>query len=96
MNKESFIQILLIAFGLFSILGAYFEWKFIYNSKKVQKIIKSIGRSGTKIFCIVIGAILFIIALLDMVHIIDIQLLFENKELINTTLNKYHNTTNLK
>ncbi len=75
MNKELAIQILLVAFGLFSILGAYFEWNFFYNNK-VWRIIRLIGRSGAKIFYILIGAILFMIAFLDMIHIIDIHLLF--------------------
>ncbi len=79
MNKETLIQVLLVAFGVFSILGAYFEWNFFYTSKKMQRIIRLIGKSGAKIFYIVIGAILFILALLDMTHIIDINLLFSKK-----------------
>ncbi len=79
MKKELIIQVLLVSFGLFSILGAYFEWTFFYNNNKVQRIIRLIGRSGAKIFYILIGAILFTIAILDIIHIIDIHLLFGHK-----------------
>ncbi len=76
MDKETFTQILFMAAGIFSILGAYFEWNFFYKNRKVQRIIKLFGPSGAKIFYIVIGIIIFSIALLDMTNVIDIHLLF--------------------
>ncbi len=79
MDKETFSQILFMAAGLFSILGAYFEWNFFYKNRKVQRIIRLFGKSGAKIFYIVIGLIIFSIALLDMIHVIDIHLLFNRK-----------------
>ncbi len=79
MSKEIFTQILFMAAGLFSILGAYFEWNFFYKNRKVQRIIKLFGHSGAKIFYIVIGIIIFSIALLDMTHVIDVHLLFSRR-----------------
>ncbi len=76
MDKETFTQILFMAAGIFSILGAYFEWNFFYKNRKVQRIIRLFGPSGAKIFYIVIGIIIFSIALLDMTNVIDIHLLF--------------------
>ncbi len=76
MNKEIFTQILFMAAGLFSILGAYLEWDLFYKNRKAQRIIRLFGQSGAKIFYIVIGLMIFTIALLDITHIIDIHLIF--------------------
>ena len=76
MNKETIIQVLLIAFGLFCILGAYLEWDFFFRVGKVQRIIGLIGKSGARIFYIVIGFILFILSFLDIIHVIYFNLLF--------------------
>jgi len=88
MNKEILIQILFMAIGIYSVLGAYFEWNFFYNSRKAQRVVNLFGRSGAKIFYIVVGVILFSIALLDMTNIIDIHLLFGRRAAMQHVLNQ--------
>lgn len=88
MNKETFIHILFMVIGIYSILGAYFEWNFFYNNRKAERVINLFGRSGAKIFYIVVGLVLFSIAFLDMTNVIDIHLLFGRRAAIQHILNK--------
>ncbi len=76
MNEETIIQVLLIAFGLLFIFGAYFEWDFFFSNGKVDTFVAFIGKSGARIFYIVIGVILFVLSFLDIVHVIYFNLLF--------------------
>ncbi len=75
MNKEILTQLFFMAAGLFSVLGAFFEWSFFFNSRKAQRVVRLFGKSGARIFYIVIGILLFSISLLDMLNVIDIHLL---------------------
>ncbi len=75
MDKQTFTQIFFMAAGIFSVLGAFFEWGFFFNSRKAKLVTKILGRTGAKIFYIVIGIALFTIAFLAFINVIDIHLL---------------------
>ena len=49
----------LIAAGVFSIAGSFFNWDFFFNSRKAKTFVKLIGRTGARIFYTILG--LFII-----------------------------------
>ena len=76
MNKGTFVHIFFMAIGIFGVLGAFFKWNLLYNSKLTRKIIQLFGESGARIFYTVMGCAIFLIALLDMADIIDVHLLF--------------------
>ncbi len=42
--------IILIGIGILSLLAAAFEWKWFFNSRKVQRIVKLLGYKKTRIF----------------------------------------------
>jgi hypothetical protein len=88
MNKETITQIFFMAIGIFSVLGAFFEWSFFFNSKRARFAVSLFGKSGARIFYIVVGVILFSIAFLDMIGVIDIHLLFGRRAVMKSILSK--------
>jgi hypothetical protein len=87
MNKETFTQIFFMAVGIFSVLGAFFEWDFFFKNRRAVFVLNLLGKSGARIFYIVVGVILFSIAFLDMIDIIDIHLLFGKRAAMKAILN---------
>nr|WP_319397717.1 immunity 17 family protein [uncultured Carboxylicivirga sp.] len=79
MHKELLIQIFLIVVGVFTLLGASLKWNFFLKNRKARLIVHLFGQSGARIFYALIGSILVIMAVLDILNIIDLQLLFEHK-----------------
>lgn len=52
--------ILLIAGGAFSLLGAIFDWDFFFNSYKARRMVNFIGKTGARIFYVVVGVFLIV------------------------------------
>lgn len=60
--NEAFILIFLVVGGIFSILGALYDWDFFFNNRKAQSFVQLFGRKGARIFYFILGTVLLIIA----------------------------------
>ena len=49
------VGLLLIAVGLFSVCGGAFDWDFFLNSRKAQFYVSIFGRTGARIFYVILG-----------------------------------------
>ena len=49
------LGLLLVAGGIFSICGAAFDWDFFMNSRKARLLVTLFGRTGTRIFYLLLG-----------------------------------------
>ncbi len=61
---EIFIPIIIIACGIFSLLGAVNNWDWFFNNYKAQPFVKIIGRTGARIFYGILGAFIIIIGIM--------------------------------
>ena len=52
---EQAMPFLLVGIGLFSILGGVMNWEWYMNNRRAQGIIKLFGRSGARIFYVLLG-----------------------------------------
>jgi len=48
--------LIVAAAGLFSICGAAFDWDFFFNSYRARPFVWLFGRSGARIFYVLLGA----------------------------------------
>ena len=53
-----------VALGIFLILGSMFDWDFLLNSRRAQRVNKHLDRSGTRSVLMVVGVIVTMFALL--------------------------------
>ena len=58
---EKVMALVIIACGIFSLCGAFFNWDWYFNNRKARGIVAVFGRTGARIFYAVLG--IFIIAL---------------------------------
>ena len=61
-NKEIFALIISIAGGLFAILGSIFNWDFFFENRRAQLFMDLLGRTGARIFYVLLGLLLFFLA----------------------------------
>ena len=66
----NFAGLISIAFGIFAICGAYFNWNFFMNSRKARTFSMLLGRMGTRIFYSLLGLGLVIFGVLFMMGIV--------------------------
>ncbi len=57
---EIFILIFGILAGGFCIAGSVFNWDFFFNTRKASGVAKVFGRTGARIFYVIIGLICII------------------------------------
>lgn len=57
----AFKGLLLVACGIFSLCGAFFDWDWFMNHRKAQFFNKIWGRQGTRIFYGILGTALVVI-----------------------------------
>lgn len=62
---EIFLPIIIIACGIFSLLGAVNNWDWFFNNYKAQPFVKMIGRTGARIFYGILGAFIIIIGIMS-------------------------------
>jgi hypothetical protein len=60
----NYIGLLIVACGIFSVCGAVFDWDWFLNSRKAEFFVSMFGRSGARIFYVVLGLFLVIMGLL--------------------------------
>jgi small neutral amino acid transporter SnatA (MarC family) len=60
---ELFINILFIVVGVFVLIVSIMNWDWYFNSTKAQRLIRLIGRTGSRIFYSIIGLLLVIIGI---------------------------------
>jgi len=48
--------LILVAVGLFSICGAAFDWDWFINSRKAQPFVTLFGRTGARVFYMLLGS----------------------------------------
>ncbi|MGY8767483.1 MAG: Imm17 family immunity protein [Pirellulales bacterium] len=61
---DTFVTLILIGGGLFSILGAALDWDFFMESHKAKFFVSILGRFGARCFYVVIGLGLVIFGIL--------------------------------
>ncbi len=62
---EIFIPIIIIACGIFSLLGAVNNWDWFFNNYKAQPFVKIIGRTGARIFYGILGAVIIVLGIVS-------------------------------
>lgn len=63
--------LIVIAMGLFSLLGAILDWDWYMNHRKARFIVKILGRKGARIFYAILGLGLIVLATLLALGIVD-------------------------
>ena len=48
-------MIIMVLSGLFSICGAIFNWDFFFENYKARPVVKLIGRTGARVFYVLVG-----------------------------------------
>lgn len=61
-NKEILVGILAIVGGLFCVLACLFDWDFFFESRKARFFVNIFGRKGARIFCTLLGLVMFVIS----------------------------------
>jgi hypothetical protein len=61
-DETSWGFLILIAFGLFSIAGALFDWDWFMEDRRARFIVKILGRSGARVFYVLLGIAMIILA----------------------------------
>jgi len=56
--------LILVAFGIFSICGAVFDWDWFINSRKARFFVAIFGRTGARIFYGILGLVIIVIGVL--------------------------------
>ncbi len=62
------VGLLLIAAGLFTITGAYFDWEWYMNSRKARFMVTILSRNGARIFYGILGLVVVIIGALGWIN----------------------------
>jgi small neutral amino acid transporter SnatA (MarC family) len=63
--------LIVIAMGLFSLLGAILDWDWYMNHRKARFIVKILGRKGARIFYAILGLGLIVLGVLLALGIVD-------------------------
>jgi small neutral amino acid transporter SnatA (MarC family) len=58
------LGILLIAAGLFAIAGAVLNWEWFMNARKARTIVGLFGRTGARVFYVILGLFLCVLSAL--------------------------------
>lgn len=66
-------SIFLGAAGLFAICGAAFEWNFFMNNHKARFIGAIFGRTGARVFYMLLGTFLVVLGILGAFGMIDVS-----------------------
>jgi hypothetical protein len=62
--------LILIAAGLFSAAGGFFNWNWFMGARKAEFFVKRFGRDGARIFYGALGGVIAIIGVLILVGVI--------------------------
>lgn len=65
------IGLFIIAAGVFSIVGAWADWDWFMNNYKARFMIKAFGRTGARIFYVVLGLVITVLGILIAVGMIE-------------------------
>ena len=65
------IGILLALAGLYTLVGAIGNWDWFMENRKARRWVKLIGRNGTRVFYIVLGALLIVLGMFFALGIIQ-------------------------
>ncbi len=66
-------SVILIVAGLFSLGGAYYNWGWFMNHRKVRFFIKIMGRKGVRIFYGILGVGMILLGILGALGLIDLS-----------------------
>lgn len=56
--------LLVVAAGIFSICGAYFDWDWFINSSKARLLVSLLGRNGARVAYGLLGTVITLMGLL--------------------------------
>lgn len=56
--KEIVMAVVVMLIGLFPICGAIFNWEWFFSNYKARGIVNIFGRTGARIFYVIIGLLL--------------------------------------
>lgn len=59
----NFAGILIIAFGLFTFGGGFYQWPFFMNNSRARFVISVLSRTGARVFYMVLGAAIVVFGL---------------------------------
>lgn len=71
--RETLLSIFLVIAGIFSMGGAYFEWGFFFNYKKVKRLVEVLGKKGARIVYFVLGVILVLVGAVSLITGINLS-----------------------
>jgi hypothetical protein len=69
----NWVGIILVAGGVFSITGAVLDWDWFLESRKARFFVTIFGRTGARIFYVLLGIVLAGFGVLGMLGIVDIS-----------------------
>lgn len=52
------VGLILVAAGMFSVLGGALDWDFFMNSRRAQLFVSLLGRNGARVVYIVLGVLI--------------------------------------
>ncbi len=55
------VGLILIAVGLFSLVGGLFNWNWFMNTRRARALVRSIRPVGARVFYIVLGMIVIVL-----------------------------------
>ena len=65
--------LIFVASGVFSILGAIFDWEWFMNSRKARFLVRIITRNGARLFYGILGLALVVLGVLVTAGIIGMS-----------------------
>jgi hypothetical protein len=71
--SENWVGWFIIGCGIFGICGGLFQWEFFMNHRKAKFMIGLIGRTGSRVFYVVLGAGLTVAGVLIALGIVQNQ-----------------------
>jgi predicted small integral membrane protein len=67
------VGLILVAAGVFSMLGAICNWEWFMNARKARFMVKILTRNGARIFYGILGLALVVLGVLATMGIIDMS-----------------------
>ncbi len=66
---ETFVYILFIIAGMFSVLASVKNWNWYFNNFRVQRLVRIFGRTGTRIVYTFIGVFMLGVGIVCLIRI---------------------------
>lgn len=64
---EILMGVIIILCGIFSICGSVFNWDWYFNNRKARGVVSLFGRTGARIFYVILGLIIIAMGIYSMV-----------------------------